>query len=266
MFLTQYLIMFHQGESFRNRYVVNNDSTSDVFAPINTLNTNRADREETVILVPDSPYLEASAMAFMQAFYPPHLPEVQEITDLSQIISDSSVVDNPLNGYIYPQIHTASDLDPNSLFVAGADECVNYGISGSEYLGQDEFLQTQNRTSDLYDMIGIDILTSLFPEGSWGYYNAYTIYDYVRYQYVHNSTVFKMFNDTASQQVLSQLRWLADQHEWALNGDQAPSGLVQGDKIRTIAGQTLAAKILGFLQNVSILHFPLFLADPMTHR
>ncbi|KAF2094482.1 phosphoglycerate mutase-like protein, partial [Rhizodiscina lignyota] len=245
---------FSLGQQFRDRYVVNNDSNSNAFAPINNLNTNRADREETVILVPDNEYFQGSAQAFMQSFYPPHKPEVEEITDLSQILSDSSVVDNPLNGYIYPLIHTSSDLDPNSIFVAGADNCVTWAVSGSEYLGDPQFLATQNATVNLYDMIGIDVLASLFPEGSWGYYNAYAIYDYVRYQYVHNSTVFKMFNDTASLAVLSELRWLADQHEWALNGDQSPSGITEGDKIRTIGGQTLAAKILGFLQNVSFLN------------
>ena len=191
-------------------------------------------------------------MAFMQGFYPPHQPQSQEINDLSQVLSDQSVIDSPLNGYIYPSIHTASDLDPNSVFVAGADNCVNWEVSGSEYLQAQSFLRTQNATTDLYEMIGIDILASLFPEESWGYYNAYAIYDYVRYQYVHNATVFKMFNDTASQAVLQELRFLADKHEWALNGNQRPSGITQGDRIRTVAGQTFAAKTLGFLQNVSL--------------
>lgn len=152
--------------------MTNNGSESDAFAPINNLSTNEADSQEVVILVPDAPYLQSSAQAFMQAFYPPHSPETSEIGDWSQVLSNGVVVDYPLSGYKYPTIHTASDLDPNSIFVAGSDNCVTWSISGSEYMATEDFSITQNNTNSMYDMIGIDMLNDLFPEQTWGYYNA----------------------------------------------------------------------------------------------
>lgn len=235
---------------FRSRFIDHSSNNSNVFAPIVDI-SNTADAIETIVLTPDNQYSSGSAQAFMQGFFPPHAPDAEQITDLSMIMSDSSIVDAPLNGYIYPMIHTASPLTPNGIFVSGSDNCNNWETSAQDYLQSNAFLQTFNSTLDMYGMIGIDVLDPFFPQDTWTYENAYLIYDFVRYQYEHNTTVWKMFNDTASQNVLSQLRWLADQHEWALNAYLETSGPRPGDNIRAIAGQTLAAKMFGFLQNVS---------------
>jgi hypothetical protein len=76
-----------------------------------------------------------------------------------------------------------------------------------------------------------------------GYYNAYDLWEYANYLYVHNKTVYEQL-DPAD---LSELRVLASQQEFARNGDLSVSGLTQGDKIRAIAGQTYAAHVLSLL-------------------
>lgn len=63
------------------------------------------------------------------------------------------------------------------------------------------------------------------------YYNAFDLYDYALYQYTHNSTVFNQL----SPENLGTLQELAAQQQFQANG---------GDGIASVAGQTLAAKIL----------------------
>jgi len=79
------------------------------------------------------------------------------------------------------------------------------------------------------------------------YYNAYVLWEYANYQYVHNQTVY----DQLDPADLAELRMLASQEEFARNGDLSVSGLTQGDRILAISGQTFAARVLSLLgQNI----------------
>ena len=70
---------------------------------------------------------------------------------------------------------------------------------------------------------------------------AYAIYDYVLYQQSHNRTL------KLSSADVNHLRALAGQEQWGINGNLSASGRTKGDRIRAIAGQTLAAKVLSLL-------------------
>lgn len=87
----------------------------------------------------------------------------------------------------------------------------------------------------------------MVPQSFVDYYNAYILWEYANYQYVHNRTVYKEL-DPAD---LSELRILASQQKFARNGDLSISGLTKGDRIRAISGQTYAARVLSLLgQNI----------------
>lgn len=75
------------------------------------------------------------------------------------------------------------------------------------------------------------------------YKNAFRLWEYANYQYTHNSTVVRYLPPDN----LQQLRALASQQEFNLNGDYRVSGLTVGDRILTIAGQTFAGKAVHLL-------------------
>src|SRR5208282_6621241 len=84
---------------------------------------------------------------------------------------------------------------------------------------------------------------NVVPESFVDYYNAYDLWEYANYQYVHNRTVYEHL-DPAD---LAELRVLASQEEFARNGDLSVSGLTKGDRILAISGQTFAAHVLSLL-------------------
>lgn len=188
-----------------------------------------------------------SAQAFMQAFYPPYNLNsnvTAEYLDPTSVLANESYIDNPLNGYQYPLIQTFTALDPNSIFVSGADNCISWDIGEAAYYNSDAFSAMDTNTAGLYNEIGPAILSGVLPEAGWSFANAYTIYDYVSYEYNHNATVADLLSIPAYTGILPTLYDYASAREYNLTGDQSVSGLVEGDKILTIGGQTLAAKIL----------------------
>jgi hypothetical protein len=73
------------------------------------------------------------------------------------------------------------------------------------------------------------------------YANAYMIYDYVDYQFTHNTTIQSILNNNDSYP--RRLRDLASTQQWAFYGNKTSDG-----GIRTIAGQTLAWKVLSLFE------------------
>jgi hypothetical protein len=61
----------------------------------------------------DDPWISASAMAFMQALYP---PQNAIVLNLESMLANSSLAEYPLNGYQYPNIETLSLLDFNHVW------------------------------------------------------------------------------------------------------------------------------------------------------
>jgi hypothetical protein len=81
------------------------------------------------------------------------------------------------------------------------------------------------------------------------YINAIGIYDYLKYQYAHNSSIYRtLANDSAFAGVYENVRALADEHTWYLYGNTSSS--TTDSDIRAIAGKTLASSILGSFQMI----------------
>jgi hypothetical protein len=99
----------------------------------------------------------------------------------------------------------------------------------------------------LYQRLIPLLFQNVVPESFVDYYNAYALWEYANYQYVHNQTVYGQL-DPAD---LAELRILASQKEFARSGDLSVSGLTKGDRILAISGQTFAARVLSlFGQNI----------------
>lgn len=114
--------MWRQGTAFRARYLRNsvNDSDFDDIqtAYIQKLNIDVIDNDDVDILSQTDEWVSAGAMAFMQGLYPPS-PNAYDATaggedlGLNLDLGDNNT-EYPLNGYQYPNIRTASYMDPSS--------------------------------------------------------------------------------------------------------------------------------------------------------
>ncbi|SMR58636.1 unnamed protein product [Zymoseptoria tritici ST99CH_1E4] len=246
------------GEFFRNRYIDSNstdNSTNGVGtarAPIRGLNADTYDSLQTWVLTRDQQYLSATAQAFLQGLYPPRSPSA----DPNDITADDTYITGPLNGYQYPFIQAASDLDPNYIYLDATHQCPSFTRSVRQLRSNTQFSTTQTSSSSLYTTLG-NAFSSVLDLQYWNYRNAYALYDYLRHQNAHNSTARTILsnlltNNSSTTDPLSTLRSLADAQQSAqlanftaynpatsITGYRAHSG-----SISTIAGNFLASSIL----------------------
>jgi hypothetical protein len=233
--------MYQSGQFYRQRYVDTGDNllvTSDAIQDISPYEIN-VDQIEIWSTVDQ--FIIASAQAFMQGLYPP-LEDSSNHTflDSESSLANGSNIEFPLNGYQYPQIYTASELDMNSIWISGEVNCPMYTSSRAEYFSSPQFLNTEAANADFYNNLEGSVLDGIFPNETVGYFNAYYIYDYLNYGYVHNTTV----RDHVSDEDVEHARILADEWVFAMNGNISASGTTQGDHIRAISGRTLATRII----------------------
>lgn len=171
-------------------------------------------------------------------------------------------IDAPLSGYQYPQIHSSGALDPNFIYLSGNLDCPAFIESAAQYTSSQQFTTTQKEFDGIYDAIGSAVFDGILQPGAWDYTNAYAIYDYLQYQYAHNTTVqttLDRYKDVPSNtSFLEILRRLANEQQYAqlgnlsainpLNKHSNLPGASPGS-ISTIAGNTLAARVLDSLEN-----------------
>jgi hypothetical protein len=100
--------MYNAGQIIQGRYISSLPSNER----INGLSSTEIDNSQLYILSTDDEFVSASALAFMQALYPPVYFEL----DPDAIMSDSSLEPYPLGGYQYPNVQTVSSLDFNYLW------------------------------------------------------------------------------------------------------------------------------------------------------
>lgn len=233
-----------KGAYFRNRYISSANVPSAMGpSAIAGLSSWNLDNDQISVMTIDGESTDVAAQAFMQGFYPPYSLSSNasaQYLDPSSVLSNDTYIDNPLNGYQYPLVQTFSALDPDSIYIVGTDNCAEWDLAQANYYNSPSFNDFDSSTLGFYQNIGPDFLSTVLPQADWSFENAYTIYDYVSYQNNHNATVASLLNTTT----LYELYDLASQKEYNLTGDQSVSGLFNGDKIMTVAGQTLAARIL----------------------
>ncbi|EON61518.1 hypothetical protein W97_00733 [Coniosporium apollinis CBS 100218] len=246
---------FTAGEALRKHYITG-DGDNLSSAHIKGLSPYIIDNGELYIAATEEQYTIASAEAFLQALYPPVTVNMStaNMLDSSSILSNSTYLEYPMGGYQYPKIRSAGILDPNSIYLSGSSACVNHAVSGADYYTSPEFKAMQMASGSLYERVGEAALPqTLFPDNSWNYGNAYPIYDFLSYQFNHDKRTYDILTGATNASMAGafrQLRLLADKHLWALYGNLSASAVTPGDQIRAIAGKTLAAKVLGLLNNV----------------
>jgi hypothetical protein len=107
--------MYNAGQIIQGRYIwplPNKTAGITSSERINGLSPTEIDNSQLYILSTDEEFVSASALAFMQALYPPVSLEL--VSDAN--MSDSSLEQYPLGGYQYPNVQTVSSLDFNYLW------------------------------------------------------------------------------------------------------------------------------------------------------
>ncbi|PWY84893.1 histidine acid phosphatase [Aspergillus heteromorphus CBS 117.55] len=238
--------LYAAGSAFRDRYVAIHSTNVSPSTRIESISSYALEDQDLDILSATDPSVIASAQAFMQGLYPPlNQTYGVQYPDPSYFMANGSWASAPFNGYQYPRIVTASSDDPQSIVVAGQDNCLLHQIANADYeLGSDtqEIVQeTEAFYNDLYSTA----LTGVFDLSSADYVNAVAISEFLEYQVLHNETLFH----SVSHEQVELARWYADQYTFATNGNAGSSGPIENDTIRTIAGQTLTGHILDAFDN-----------------
>jgi len=150
--------MLELGKNFRHRYLVSSgsDSEDDGLGVQNIpgLEPDILDNEQIFLQTLDKPYLVSSAQAFMQGLYPPYgsnaTGQTNVLGDAVGEMANGDVVGFPLNGYQYPKIQALSELDPQSVYIAGGDNCPASNLASAMYETTDNFLATQTSEQRFY--------------------------------------------------------------------------------------------------------------------
>ncbi|KAK2746331.1 hypothetical protein FQN57_003213 [Myotisia sp. PD_48] len=188
-------------------------------------------------------HVAASAQAFMQGLYPPlQDPLTPEYLASDLTLVNDAVMDFPFNGYQYPLISTFGEHDPGFVQLSGNTNCPKYTSTVSEFRSM-----PTNGTAELliesglfYSKLYPRILFTAFGQDSVNIGNSYDIYQFLNYQYIHNSTAKNIITDDD----LEFARHLASRWLYTTNGNVGADG-----HIFSIAGKTMAYNIVRSLQS-----------------
>ncbi|KAF2735503.1 phosphoglycerate mutase-like protein [Polyplosphaeria fusca] len=241
------------GANMRGRYISDIDTPTGLGKQqITSLPPNLLNNELVYIQTLDTPYLVASAQAFMQGLYPPYSINSTRsgpIADATGLLANGSAIDFPLDGYQYPHIASTGDMDPYSIYLAGTNNCPASQRATLMYMSREEYLETRAESRSFYSALDESVFNGHLQQDQIDYMYAFEIYDYLSYAYVHDTNVFEMFaNDSSYDGVYDQLRFYADQQAWYAWGNTSSSS--SDDDYNAMAGRTAAAMILGQLQKV----------------
>ncbi|KIW11909.1 hypothetical protein PV08_09182 [Exophiala spinifera] len=233
--------LYAAGAKARDRYISPTDGDYTGSSTISGIAGNQLAYDQINVLSTDEQYVSASALAFLQGLYPPlELSSNWTYIEGQSTVANGTNIVAPLNGYQYPQITTISSNDLNSIWVNGMDSCPSYTASGQVYYQSPDYQSILNSTMEFYRSLQPEFLDGIFSNAGVGYYDAFYIYDYLSYAYTHNSTV----RESLREEDLTKAKILADDWVFAMNADLSASGTTSGDKIRAIAGRTLATRLL----------------------
>ncbi|OJJ50897.1 hypothetical protein ASPZODRAFT_55272 [Penicilliopsis zonata CBS 506.65] len=240
--------LYAAGATFRERYVAIPADDSVATLRVQGLSAYTIDPDEVVTLSTPEQFMVASAQAFVQGLFPP-VGQLINATFLepSSQLANGTIVAFPLDGYQYPQIVTQGYSDPNSISIAGQADCFAHEVAEFEYQVSDQYQQINEETAAFYQNLSANALSSVLETSATDYMNACEISEYLDYQQLHNSSLL----DSVSEDDVILARSLADKYVYAVNSNSSSETGINNGNIRSIAGQTLAARILeSFVSNV----------------
>ncbi|WYZ36701.1 hypothetical protein EsH8_II_000207 [Colletotrichum jinshuiense] len=251
--------MYAQGNAFRIRYLSStaptNASESRITsrAAIKGIARNGIEHQQLSILSLPDAHIAAGAIAFMQGLYPPItqvFPAEAGGTNISYSTFTGNSTQYPLDGYQYPRIETLGESDERSVYIRGNTDCPQWQISTQHIMRADPYMHGLYESSyPTYQALftSYPLNDGAVSPAIANFWDAYNIYDYVRYRYSHEQPIHDAMQSTYVN-TSEFLAMYARQQQLNMTSNQAVSGLKRGDMIRTIAGRTLARKVVDALE------------------
>jgi hypothetical protein len=112
-------------------------------------------------------------------------------------------------------------------------------VSSNSYFTSTEYNTLLSNTKSFYSSL-VPVVNRTFDAKDVTYKNAYVIYDLINVAEIHNSSIPS--STVLTNETLSQIRTLADAHEWALAYNAS-------DNTRAISGMQLAGEILKYMNS-----------------
>jgi hypothetical protein len=166
--------LFSVGEAFRNRYIADNTGNDNNTSPLSInrimgLSSHNIEWDQLTVEAVDRQYHVASALAFLQGFYPPYTldKEAAVMLDPSSVLANSSYIEYPLSGYQYPFVEALSVMDPSNIFLAGEDNCIAWTDSVEEYFETDEYIANDQANIEMYTDVGLTTLKGVLSPPEW---------------------------------------------------------------------------------------------------
>ncbi|EGZ70724.1 phosphoglycerate mutase-like protein [Neurospora tetrasperma FGSC 2509] len=239
-----------RGRVLRNRYIVaaqepdSFDVSKLIGAKLVGLSTNAIDNTQLDILTGADSYNFHSALALMQGLYPPST-RVFNGTDgiAAALLANTEILDYPLEGYQYPVIRSPSVDDPEFVYVDANKLCPQYLRSLDSFKNDTQVEKTYNETLVFYKAEWKRIFHGdniAYPLDLADYHHAYAFYDAVQYLYVHDNAT----KDQLNSSFIEYMGNLAATEQREKHGNLTVFGKEEGDKIRAIAGRTMAGKVM----------------------
>ncbi|CAG9938793.1 unnamed protein product [Clonostachys rosea f. rosea IK726] len=254
--------MARQGAAFRSRYLNetsssggNSTTNSTGLAPIYDMQLAALDNSKLTVMAAEEEASVGSALAFLQGLYPPVTQEYSILAGGDEIAhnfarNSSGLVDYPLGGYQYPKLQVPATSDRNSPSIQGNVGCTKWTAATNSILRQRQDMK------DLYDE-SASLYRNLFASGplksavtneTANFWNAYEIYDYVNYLYLHNETTHDgLDNANETLMNLKSYAYAIQRGKYTESVDETDDAKNQ---LYTVAGRTLASKIVSQFENV----------------
>ena len=147
------------GQNFRTRYV-NEGGPDGLGVQQMSIARNVINNDQLLIQTLDTPYLFASAQAFMQGLYPPYSINATRNgpnADVTGLLANGSAIDFPMGGYQYAQVHTVGQFDAQSVYLGGNQNCPESQVNSAMYEVTEQFLQTKAINKKFYSAMDVDL-------------------------------------------------------------------------------------------------------------
>lgn len=144
----------------------------------------------------------------------------------AQTLANGTTESTPLNGYQYVLLNGIPADAPETIQIAGDQNCPVITAASKAYYNSTKFLTMQNQTQAFYNKF-IPLISGDFTPSQIGFQSAYNIFDYLNVGYIHNTTIHN--NLTADD--LFQLRTLADSQSFDLVYNASSPNVMIGGKM-----------------------------------
>lgn len=220
---------YQTGNFFHNRYL----SSSGAFY-IEGISPHFVNLSQITASAPQDSVLQLSGQAFLQGLYPPVGPTA------SETLRNGTLVQSPLNGYqLIPMsnVKSGSGSEDNT-WLLSTSACNNAEVSSNNYYYSTSYQQLLASTNKTYQSLA-PLASGVFSSSQMSFKNAYSIWDLFNGALIHNTTA-SFPGDALTGPVMQELQVLANTHEFNLAYNSS-------DKIRAVAGMTLAGQVLSAL-------------------